>query len=135
MKAYQNLQSFDPDLKFQSWIYRIAHNTFVNGLKKLKKSPFHFFDFDTILSHSVEETTTEVVPGPGEEQSVVLEGALESLPPKYAEVLILHFSEGLSYKEIADVLEIPIGTVGVRINRAKALLKEAIHQTDHMAYE
>jgi RNA polymerase sigma-70 factor (ECF subfamily) len=132
LKTYQNLQSFDPDLKFQPWIYRIAHNVFVNGLKKIKRSPFHFFDFDTLLSYSENASSdtisSESTEGEDVEMTALMEQALETLPVKYAEVLILHFSEGLSYKEISDVLQIPIGTVGVRINRGKTLLKEQLRQ-------
>jgi RNA polymerase sigma-70 factor (ECF subfamily) len=125
LKTYQNLQSFDPNLKFQSWIYRIAHNTFISGLKRLKKSPFHFFDFDTLLSYSAIEPVQDDAAEDAQLQ-LLIEQTLDTLPAKYAEVLILHFSEGLSYKEVSDVLEVPPGTVAVRINRAKALLKEQI---------
>src|SRR5258708_7525081 len=51
MGVYQNIQSFDASQKFSSWIYRIAHNTFVNGLKKNNRNPLVFLDFDTLFSH------------------------------------------------------------------------------------
>ncbi len=55
-----------------------------------------------------------------------LEKSLGTLSPKYREVIILHYYEHLSYEEIADVLHVPIGTVGVRLRRAKEALKKLL---------
>src|SRR6185369_12863703 len=57
ISAYQNIQSFDTSQKFSPWIYRIAHNAFVNGLKRKERSPFVFVDFDAILLHATAEET------------------------------------------------------------------------------
>src|SRR5574337_896079 len=58
LKAYQNILSFRPDQKFSSWIYRIAHNLFINTLKKKLRNPLYFFDFDSLISHPVHEDET-----------------------------------------------------------------------------
>ncbi len=122
VSTYQNINNFDPSLKFSSWIYRIAHNAFVNGLRKQQKQPLLSFDFDLLVSHLVYED-----PIPKEKEyelmkKMINEG-LEKLKPKYKEVIILHFIEDFSYKEISDILEIPMGTVSIRVKRAKEMLK------------
>jgi RNA polymerase sigma-70 factor (ECF subfamily) len=124
IQSYQNIQSFDASLRFSPWIYRIAHNTFVNGLKKKKRSPFMLVDFDTFIAHPVYEDPTE---REREQEDVkrLIELGLKQISQKYKEILILSFIEEMSYKDIADVLQIPIGTVGVRLIRAKKALREA----------
>mgnify|MGYP000957032367 FL=1 len=61
----------------------------------------------------------------------VLEKSLSFLSPKYREVLVLYYYEELSYQEIADVLHVPIATVGVRIKRGKEALLEQVKKTNY----
>lgn len=122
LKAYENIQSYNREYRFSPWMYRIAHNAFVNVLRKQSKRSFEFFDFDTLISplrHPEEDT--EIL-----HMSEVLERSLGALSPKYREVIILHYYEHLSYEEIADVLHVPVGTVGVRLKRAKDILKKSL---------
>lgn len=125
IKTYQYIQSFNPSLKFSSWIYRIAHNAFINGLKKQQKSPILMpdFDLDVFMSH-----TSYVDPKIEEreylELTTMIEKGLDALKPKYKEVIILHYVENMSYKDIGDILRIPIGTVGIRVMRAREQLKK-----------
>ena len=60
----------------------------------------------------------------------IVDKGLALIEPKYREILVLFYIEELSYKEISEILHIPIGTVGVRIMRAKEILKEAIGKTE-----
>jgi len=121
LKTYENINSYNSSYRFSPWIYRIAHNTFVNVLRKQSRQSFEFFDFDTIIAPlsgiTVEEKDIEM-------QSEALEKYLERIAPKYREVLILYYFEELSYDEIAEVLHVPIGTVGVRLRRAREALKK-----------
>ncbi len=131
LSCYQNIQSFDASQKFSPWIYRIAHNAFVNGLRKRKRSPLVYVDFDTFVSHPAYE---DPAPKEREQQEIkkMIDGSLEKLKPKYREVLVLYYLEELSYKEIADIIQVPTGTVGIRIKRAKESLKkeyEKLHGT------
>lgn len=123
MSAYQNIQSFDTARAFSPWIYRIAHNAYVNGLKKHSRNPFVLVDFDTLISHPVYDD-----PAPREREAkeikAMIEKGLEKLPPKYKEVLILYYLEEIPYKEIADILEVPQSTVGIRLKRGKEALKK-----------
>ncbi len=123
IKAYENIQSFDVTQKFSPWIYRIAHNTYINSIKKTITGPLYLFDFDTILSHTVVDDPI-VREREQKEIKEVVDKVLKEVEPKYREILVLYYIEDLSYKEIAEILQIPIGTVGVRIMRAKEILKE-----------
>lgn len=125
INAYKNIQSFDTDQKFSPWMYRIAHNALVNALKKKSRSPILSFDFDTLLSHAFADESVETEREQKEVRQMI-DQSLADIPPKYREVLILHYLEDLSYKEIAEVVRVPIGTVGIRIKRGKEMLKNVV---------
>jgi RNA polymerase sigma-70 factor (ECF subfamily) len=124
MRVYQNIQSFDGTQKFSPWIYRIAHNAFVNGLKKKSRNPFVFLDFDALLAHTVYKDAVEDE-REQKEMRAMIDMGLNAISQKYKEILILHYLEDIPYKEIADILQIPVGTVGIRLRRAKSALKDA----------
>jgi RNA polymerase sigma-70 factor (ECF subfamily) len=124
VSAYQNIQSFDPSQTFSPWIYRIAHNALVNALRKSTRRPFLPFDFDALVAHVVYEDPAESERERRDMQAMIDVG-LDTISPKYKEILILYYLEDLSYKEIADVLHVPQGTVGIRLSRARSQLIEA----------
>lgn len=123
IKAYRYIKSFDPERKFSPWIYRIAHNEFINLGKKRKTELVDFFDFDAFFPHP--ESKENVAKNfEAVEIKALLEQCLNELSDKYKEPMVLYYLEGLDYKDIAEILRIPVATVGVRINRAKKKLKE-----------
>ena len=122
IKAYTNIQSFDSSQRFSPWIYRIAHNTFVNELRRQSKYGFRIFDADTILPFLVSSETSDKATLDQELQKEIEHG-LSDLSAKYREVIVLHYFESLSYQEISDVLQIPVTTVGVRMTRARRQLQ------------
>lgn len=127
IKAYQNIKSFDANKKFSSWLYRIGHNEFINTIKKKGREPLSFFDSDTLFPHPLSRDHADggIVRREAREQ---VESGLDKLAPKYREVLVLYYLEELSYQEIADILRIPLSTVGVRLARARAALKKLLHE-------
>jgi RNA polymerase sigma-70 factor (ECF subfamily) len=122
VKAYINIKSFDAKRRFSPWIYRIAHNEFVNALKKRKTDKLSFIDFDFLFPHPVakESADSDV---DRKDLRRELESYLGKVPLKYREPLILYYFEEMSYREIADVMHIPVSTVGIRLQRGKSLLK------------
>ena len=123
IKVWINLNEFDNSLKLSSWLYRIVHNETVSFCRKKKsygKNNKVIIDenidlaYDNALVDDVDE----------EDNYLITDNILNSLPLKYKEVLVLKFLEKMSYEEISDVLKIPEGTVGVRINRAKKMFKK-----------
>jgi RNA polymerase sigma-70 factor, ECF subfamily len=127
IKAYENIQSFDATRRFSPWIYRIAHNEFVNAIKKRARGPVLGIDFDVVFPHltageTADDTAME------RDTKEILEQCLDELDPKYREPLVLYYFEGLSYKDMADVLHIPMSTVGVRLARGKSYLQKIAAQ-------
>ena len=124
IKGYENLQSFDASRRFSPWIYRIAHNEFVNALKKRESRKTVFtIDFDTLFPHLQAADTADSV-ALDRDTKETLEKHLGKLDAKYREPLILYYLESMDYREIADILRIPISTVGVRLGRARAMLQK-----------
>lgn len=122
LKAYVNLQSFDASRRFSPWIYRLAHNEFINFIKKKKREPLSLFELDVFLPHFVSKDSAD---GKAEAEEIkkFLDSSLQKLKPKYREPLVLYYFEELSYQEIADILRVPISTVGIRLKRAKEQMK------------
>jgi len=124
LKSYENMQSFDASRRFSPWIYRIAHNEYVNALKRRESRGTIFtVDFDTLFPHlaAAEKTDTAALERDVRE---ALEGHLKKLDPKYREPLILYYLEEMDYRMISEVLHIPVSTVGVRLSRGKSILKK-----------
>jgi RNA polymerase sigma-70 factor (ECF subfamily) len=126
LKAYENIQSFDIKRKFSSWLYRIAHNELVNVLKKKKKSPLLFFDLDVFFPQKFHTDSSVEREIDRQKAKEIIDKCLDKLAIKYREPIILFYFEELSYKEIADIMKIPISTVGIRIKRAKDIMKKIL---------
>lgn len=125
IKAYRNLNSFDPELSFSSWMYRIAHNEAMSFFRARRARP------QVILTEEGEVLLTELKDDSADASSLAelrlsreeLEKALATLDPRYRDVLTLRFFEDRSYAEMSDILEVPVGTVSTLIHRAKRALK------------
>lgn len=118
IKAYVGLKGFNTKRKFSSWIYRIVHNEAMNmfGKHRKQQSINEETEFDSGINLEDEFIKNELV---GRTKH-----CLEQMPIIYREPLSLLFLEEKSYEEISDILRIPIGTVGTRVNRAKAIMKK-----------
>ncbi len=132
IKAYTNLRSVDPERKFSSWLYRVAHNEFINAIKKKGRERVVALDFDTLLPQLASD-----IDGPEDvmHRSQVrsqIERHLAELDVKYREPLVLYYFEELEYKEIAEILRIPVATVGVRLKRARERLKSYIQNLEQL---
>ena len=117
IKAFINLNGFNTNKKFSSWIYRIVHNEAMNAVKKYRREIPLDPESDALGSQNVEEEfdRNEIV-----KQAHV---CLDQMPIIYSEPLALYYLDEKSYEEISDILRIPMGTVATRINRAKLLMK------------
>ena len=129
IKAYVNIKSFDATRRFSPWIYRIAHNEFVNNIKRRQKDRDNVsvFDFDVLFPHLVAKETADDGFNKTELRQM-LDKSLNKLNEKYKEPLVLYYFEDMDYREIADILHIPISTVGVRLQRGRAMLKKIVKE-------
>ena len=130
LKAYVNIQGFDTSRKFSSWLYRIAHNEFINAIKKKGKEPLPFFNPDILFPHPVSKENADKEIN-NKELRQMLDKCLNKLNPKYREPLTLYYFEKLSYKEIADILRIPISTVGIRLQRGRQKMKSLFQKLNY----
>lgn len=127
LKAYANIQAFDPKRVFSSWLYRIAHNEFLNAIKKKGREPLPFFDPDTLFPHPVSSDNPQQNLK-DQEAKEILDKCLHKLDPKYREPLVLYYFEEIDYRAISEIMRIPVSTVGVRIKRGKDQLKKIYDQ-------
>ena len=124
--AYQNLNDYDENFKFSSWIYRIARNYTISMLRKNPKYAQNIswdeHDLEQLIQSdfNLEESFIQKI---GCEDLLQI---INLLPLKYREVIILKFIEEKDYQEISDILKKPIGTVGTLINRARKMLSKEI---------
>ena len=120
VKAWQNLNEFDGDLKFSSWIYRIVHNTTITEWKKTQsKGKNQKQEIDEELFHNLPSSLNIEKEINQKFNKENIRKILQLMPEKYREVLILKFLEEKDYKEISDILKKPSGTIAALINRAK----------------
>jgi RNA polymerase sigma-70 factor (ECF subfamily) len=131
LKAYRALPSFRGDSAFYTWLYRIAINTAKNALVAYKRRPV---DFDLDLqdpeqferqARLKEADTPEGVLLTDEIREVV-EKAMEQLPEDLRTAIVLRELEGLSYEEIAEAMDCPVGTVRSRIFRAREAIDKKL---------
>jgi RNA polymerase sigma-70 factor (ECF subfamily) len=116
IRAWQNLPKFEPRAPFRSWLYRIALNAALDLLRRQKPQ----VDIDTVLDLYLEggmEGRLEE-----KERGLEIQQAVAELPDASRSVLVLKEFQGLRYQEIAEVLDIPIGTVMSRLNYARRIL-------------
>jgi RNA polymerase sigma-70 factor (ECF subfamily) len=128
IKAYKNLNGFDPTLAFSSWMYRIAHNEAMSFFRSKHARP------QVILSEEGSELIKELE-DEGSDTSALAElrlsrdelaKAFVSITQQYRDALTLRFFENRSYVEMSDILEVPVGTVSTLIHRAKKALRAAL---------
>ena len=117
---YRKLDKFDGRSKLETWVYRLASNEALQFIRsRSRHSTDSLLDDPTGNSDDMREQT---------EQAEMLDVALSKIDPELRVVLVLKEQEDLSYREIADAVGIPEGTVGSRLNRARADLREALLQ-------
>ncbi len=129
IKAYVNIESFRKGQKFSSWLYGIAHNECIDYWRRNKKHTNISLDENVELAAvlaSSEDIEHDLFV---KEEGLLVRKALDQLPVKFKEVLVLRYLEDKDYQEISDILKKPVSTVGTLIHRAKALLKQLIKNT------
>ena len=120
IRAWTNLPRYKPRSPFRNWLYRIATNVAVDALRSQKET----VDVETVYLPSTDEGPEELAET--RERGERVRQAVLNLPQASRSVLVLREYEDLSYREIADTLGIPIGTVMSRLNYARTLLRQTL---------
>jgi RNA polymerase sigma-70 factor (ECF subfamily) len=120
IRAWQHLPNYQPRSPFRNWVYRIATNAARDVLRRERET----VDVDELPLAASDEGPEAITER--EERGERVRQAVLALPPAGREVLVLREYEGLSYREIADTLGIPIGTVMSRLNYARNHLRKSL---------
>ena len=136
LKAYRSYASFKEGTNLKAWLYRILTNTFINSYRSKKRHPEEteleevedFYLFRRLggleaaaAGRSAEDEVLEAI------TDEEVKHAVESLPESFRMAVLLADVEGFSYKEIAEIMEVPIGTVMSRLHRGRKALQKALH--------
>ncbi len=127
IKVYLNLNGFDTDLKFSSWIYRITHNQVISQHRKLKARPEGYAV--NIEDKAALSLAADIDIEAGADLNIMkhnIAKVLGGLDQKYRDILILKFLEEKNYQEISDIIRKPAGTVASMINKAKSEFKKEL---------
>lgn len=133
LKAYRSFGQFTPGTNLKAWLFKILKNTFINEYRRRQNVPPEG-DFAAIEEGFESQVRADAVGQIKNPEEVALETALDEdvqraldvLPPDYRMAVVLADLEGFSYREIADILEIPVGTVMSRLYRGRKLLEESL---------
>lgn len=127
LKVYQNLNNFDRDLRFSSWIYRIAHNETMEYFRKRKVAAHgHLTDDSDEVAALLASELDLMRQLEANDDAHKLVQAVAEQSAEYRDVLILRYFEHKSYDEISDILTLPPGTVATRLNRAKERVRRTL---------
>ena len=121
--AWRALPNFRGDAKFSTWLYRLTTNAAIDVMRREKR---HQTVGDGEMIEVADDADSPQETVERTEQQEAVQEALSTLSEEYREVLLLRYMEELDYAEIAEVLQLPSGTVKSRINRAKVALKTAL---------
>ncbi len=137
LRAYRGFEGFREGTNLRAWMYRILTNTFINSYRKRQREPvtvsvsdedtpdWYLYDRigSSVAEPSAESEVLEQIPDED------VQRALEDLPEVFRMAVLLADVEGFSYKEIAEILDVPIGTVMSRLHRGRKALQRALWET------
>jgi RNA polymerase sigma-70 factor (ECF subfamily) len=136
LRAYRGFGGFQEGTNLKAWLYRILTNSFINTYRKKQREPAtvdgpddldEWYLFDRLGARHVEPSAEAEVLDTIPDEDV--QRALESLPEGFRLAVLLADVEGFSYKEIAEMMDIPIGTVMSRLHRGRKALEKALWET------
>ncbi|MCL1922360.1 MAG: sigma-70 family RNA polymerase sigma factor [Propionibacteriaceae bacterium] len=134
-KAFSSFEQFTEGTNLKAWLYRILTNTYINSYRKAQRSPkisdspdIEDWQLARAETHSVSPTASAEMEALSRLTDSRIIDAMKSLKEEYRYPVYLADVEGFSYKEIADILDIPVGTVMSRLSRGRTQLRRALQQ-------
>jgi RNA polymerase sigma-70 factor (ECF subfamily) len=136
LRAFRSLHQFTEGTNLRAWLFRIMTNTYINDYRKRQRRPtstslddiedFYLYDHlvDTVAQPHNDDPEAEVLE---RLTTANITDAIDNLPEEFRQVVTLADVEGFSYREIADVLQIPVGTVMSRLFRARRRLRKTLY--------
>jgi RNA polymerase sigma factor (sigma-70 family) len=136
IKAFNSLKNFNEEFAFSTWLYKIATNNCIDYIRKKKLATFSIDkpieskdgEYSFEIPDSTYEPDKTLIAG---QRTKVLEEAVNALPEKYRQVILMRHTEDMDYQEIADALKLPLGTVKAHIFRAREILHKRLRKKIH----
>jgi len=136
IKAFNSLHNFNEEFAFSTWLYKIATNNCIDYIRKKKLATFSIDkpleskdgEYSFEIPDSSYEPDKTLIAG---QRSKILEEAVNALPEKYRQVILMRHTEDKDYQEIADELKLPLGTVKAHIFRAREILYKRLKKKIH----
>jgi RNA polymerase sigma-70 factor (ECF subfamily) len=133
IKVYRNINGFDINLKFSTWLYRIAHNEIISQYRKSRRDRSavnmdNAVEDTRLLASFLTDASNIESDYLDREKGAEVRKVLDKLAPKYRDVLVLRYLEELSYEEIGDIIQRPSGSVATLLNRAREKFKRLAEQ-------
>ncbi|HTA08024.1 MAG TPA: sigma-70 family RNA polymerase sigma factor [Streptosporangiaceae bacterium] len=134
-RAYAGIRHFTPGTNSRAWLFRILSNTFVSGYRKRQREPQHVLsaEFDSLAAAPGAADEGPARAAPSAEEAVLgqfaysdVRQALNELPECFRATVYLADVEGYPYRDVAEMLGVPIGTVMSRLHRARAMLRKRL---------
>ncbi|MFB5677627.1 RNA polymerase sigma factor SigW [Paenibacillus terreus] len=131
LRVYRNLDKYDPNQKFSTWIYRIATNLCIDRLRRRKPT----YSLDAEINEQEGSDGYAMLPSDErtpEGETLLLETqtqireAIDSLPAKYKSIMVLRYLQDMSLQEISDVLNLPVTTIKTRVHRGREFLRKKL---------
>ena len=138
IKAFQAFESFTPGTNLKAWLYRIMTNAYINSYRKKQRQPLHSSAED-VTDYQLLDSSTHTAVGLESAEVAALKrlpdqtisNAMNGLAEDYRMVVYYADVEGLSYKEIAEIMGTPVGTVMSRLHRGRKQLRETLKDVAH----
>ena len=124
-RLYPKLEEIEKVEKLSPWLCRGLYNLYVDGYRRQQRENT-LFDADGVIDEASDDTDTTFVRASNVELSSRIESALAQLNPDQQLVVLLHDSEGYTLEELSAILQVPLGTLKSRLNRAHARLKKTL---------
>jgi RNA polymerase sigma-70 factor (ECF subfamily) len=128
IKIYRKINEYEGELKFSSWIYRVAHNHVIDHFRKVGSRPQQNMLEDEEWEKLVSGNVSMEKELSNKDCVEKIKKCISAIPINYREVLVLRFVEDLEYEEIMDILKKPKGTVATLISRGKEALAKKMKE-------
>lgn len=135
VRTLNNLRRYDPEYKFSSWLFKIAYNLTIDHLRKRELDTVSIQGAPDAVTSDAQAATSIALESEGERPDELLvarelggeiEAAIDALRPEYRTAILLRHIEGRAYDEIAEIMDVPLGTVKTYIHRARKELQVAL---------
>jgi RNA polymerase sigma-70 factor (ECF subfamily) len=132
LKAYRFIDKYQRDTNAKAWLFRILKNSFINNYRKSSRTPeqVEYSEFEEFAHLMKDESVSSTDLRSDIHDNLLGDDvvrAMESLNEEFRTIIILSDLEEMTYEEIADILEIPLGTVRSRLHRARKLMQEKLY--------